>query len=110
MLTFQELRAANVERFPQFRNNRGELVDCATWTPADWMTALTGEVGELANFLKKIRRGDAIDAEPDYIAKELADIQIYLDILAWRLDVNLGRATRQKFNEVSARVKCDVFL
>lgn len=110
MLTFTELREANIKRFPQFRNNRGELVDCASWAPADWMTALTGEVGELANFLKKIKRGDAIDAAPGYVAKELADIQIYLDILAWRLAVDLGDATRQKFNEVSARVGCDVLL
>lgn len=110
MLTFNELRIANVERFPQFRNNRGELVDCASWTSADWMTALTGEVGELANFLKKLKRGDDVPHAPDHIAKELADIQVYLDILAWRLGVDLGEATRQKFNEVSERVGCPVRL
>lgn len=36
--------------------------------------------------------------------KELADVVTYLDILAMQLDIDLGEATKSKFNEVSDRV------
>ena len=45
-----------------------------SWSKCDWMTALCGEVGELANFIKKDRRGDDIPLEA--MTKELADIVI----------------------------------
>jgi NTP pyrophosphatase (non-canonical NTP hydrolase) len=94
-LTFGRLRDFNVRRcesaFPM----------CKDWTAADWMTALVGEVGELANLLKKIKRGDEVD--PLEVGKEIADVQTYLDLLAAHLGVDLGEATIQKFNEVSDR-------
>ena len=37
-------------------------------------------------------------------AKEFADIVTYLDILAMRAGIDLGKATMDKFNEVSKRV------
>ncbi len=40
--------------------------------------------------------------------KELADIQIYLDILAFRLGINLGKAVIKKFNEVSERINVPI--
>ena len=43
------------------------------------------------------------EARPD-VAKELADVVTYLDLLAFRCGVDLGRATMDKFNEVSERV------
>jgi NTP pyrophosphatase (non-canonical NTP hydrolase) len=114
MLTFDALRAANAARIPLFRNARGEPChnhDGSDWSAADWLMALTGELGELANFLKKVKRGDFTQGEAaPHVAKELADVQIYLDLLAFRLGVDLGAATVQKFNEVSRRVKCDVFI
>ncbi len=75
------------------------------WTAADWMTALVGEVGEAANFLKKVRRGDypLHSALPD-IAKELADVQCYLCLMADALGIDLTAATIAKFNEVSERI------
>lgn len=114
-LTFDELRAANLARIPQFRNRRGErshpTPDGSDWSLNDWMVAVAGEVGELANLLKKVRRGDVglCDAREE-IAKEIADVQIYLDILAFRAGVDLGEATIAKFNEVSERVGTDVRL
>jgi hypothetical protein len=35
-------------------------------------------------------------------------VQIYLDILAFRLGINLGEVTIAKFNEVSERIKCPI--
>ncbi len=67
-----------------------------------------GEGGELCNMLKKRRRGEAI---PDKdIAHELADIQIYLDLLAQRLGINLEAAVIEKFNIVSAKRGSDIRL
>lgn len=114
MLTFNALRAANIARIPLFRDANGKLChnhDGSDWSASDWMMALVGELGELANFLKKVKRGDYSEHDDGvmaHVAKELADVQIYLDILAFRLGVDLGRATLEKFNEVSERVKCDV--
>lgn len=116
MLTFDALRAANVARIPKFRNARGEVchnAEGSDWPVERWFMALIGEVGELANLLKKIERGDyvgSMDVAQVEVAKEIADAQIYLDILAFRLGVNLGEATLAKFNEVSRRVGADVFI
>ncbi len=108
-LNLAELRTANIRRIPTFRNAKGELTHNSTvsdWSIADWFTAMVGEVGELGNVLKKIRRGD-FDLTEDVridLGKECADILIYLDLLAIQLGVDLAAATRQKFNEVSDRV------
>lgn len=107
-LSFNTLRAANALRASKAEHYR----ECeASWTHAHWMQALVGEVGELANFLKKVDRGDFTldEVKPD-IMNELADIQTYLDLLAENLGVDLGKATAFKFNEVSKRIGTDVFI
>lgn len=113
-LTFAELRAVNLRRCPLFRNAKGVLCHPGgIWShdPDFWVTALVGEIGEAANFIKKVDRGDfTLDEMRDEIGKELADAQTYLDILAARLDISLEKATISKFNEVSRRIGCDVFL
>lgn len=114
-LTFDELRAANTKRLPQFKNRKGEPAhsqpDGSDWKLSAWCNAVTGELGELANLIKKIERGDMTLSEAyDDVADELADVQTYLDILAFRCGVNLGNATVNKFNRVSDRVGCDVKL
>lgn len=114
-LTFNDLRKANMKRLPQFKNSKGELAhekpDGSDWSLAEWMNAVAGELGEAANIIKKIRRGDLTlqEARP-MLAKEFADIVTYLDITAAQAGVDLGNATREKFNEVSNRVGADVFL
>ncbi|NJO65998.1 MAG: hypothetical protein HC836_50410, partial [Richelia sp. RM2_1_2] len=50
------------------------------WGEVDWACALAGETGELCNFIKKRRRGENIPVEE--LAKELADIVCYADLLA----------------------------
>lgn len=114
-LTFAQLRAANIARLPRFKNRRGEPAhsepDGSDWKLSAWCNAVLGELGELANLIKKIERGDMLldDARGD-VADELADVQTYLDILAFRCGVDLGEATISKFNRVSDRVGCDVRL
>lgn len=114
-LTFDELRRANVARLPNYKNAQGACTfsDVTHWSPAQWLMALVGEVGETANILKKIERGDYDLGEPGVranLGKELADVQCYLDLLALRCGIDLGRATVAKFNEVSRRVGSDVLL
>ena len=115
-LTFNTLRSANLARVVQFKNARGEYSHPLTlgldnWTPADWITAVVGELGELANILKKVKRGDfALAEKRQEIADELADTQIYLDLLAASLSVDLGLATMEKFNRVSRRIESGVMI
>jgi len=92
------------------------------WTPTDWACALAGETGEACNFIKKLRLlDDYPENEPltavakkaieltrkeiiNNIGKELADTVIYADLLAQRLNINLGQAVTDKFNEKSKQI------
>ena len=114
-LTFNTLRNANLARLPQFKNSKGERAhskdDGSDWSPAQWLQALVGEVGEYSNLRKKFERGDINQLEfSKEAAKELADIQVYLDLLAAQLGIDLGAAVIEKFNEVSKRVGAKVFI
>ena len=85
------------------------------WSLSDWMVALTGEVGEANNFVKKLNRiRDNIpgnkDGERDKgkllleLKKELADIYIYLDLIIQKLDCTLPTIVEEKFKETSEKV------
>lgn len=108
-LTLRALRAANLDRLPQFRNGQGQPAhdrpDGSDWSLNDWFTAVTGEVGELGNLLKKVRRGDfTIEEARTKIAGEIADVLIYLDILAFHCGVALDDAAVATFNAKSEQV------
>lgn len=113
-LSFNTLREANKVRLPEFRNKKGELSHpngVEDWALSEWANAVTGELGEAANIIKKITRGDlTLDEARTDLAKELADVQTYLDLLALRAGIDLGKATIDKFNEVSERVSSSVRL
>jgi NTP pyrophosphatase (non-canonical NTP hydrolase) len=104
-LTFDAFRAANVARCLKWHPAGIE-----SWSPSDWLTAVTGELGELASLLKMRNRerdglpGNKFSPTDKQVADELADVLTYLDLLAATLGVDLGRAAAQKFNEVSERV------
>ena len=104
-LTFDAFRAANVARCVKWHP---EGID--SWSPSDWLTAVTGELGELASLLKMRNRerdglpGNKFSPTDKQIADELADVLTYLDLLAEVLGVDLGKAAVEKFNEVSVRV------
>ena len=65
--------------------------------------AIAGEVGELANFIKKkFWHGD--DIAPQEFIKELADIRIYLELLSRCFYCDLDEACAGKLDEVQARL------
>lgn len=112
-LTFAQLRLANLDRLPQFKDAKGRLShprapgrpDGHDWPLSQWSNAVLGELGEAANIIKKIERGDfTLEEARAHLADELADVQTYLDLLAYRAGVDLGAATLHKFNRVSQRV------
>lgn len=80
-LSFRELRRANVARLPLFRDRNGKLAhsqpDGSDWSEAEWLQAVMGELGELANLRKKVLRGDLTPLEAlQSTADEIADVLI----------------------------------
>ena len=86
VLAFAELRQANVERcklwHPGFPND-------GLWDARHWLNAVLGEVGEVANVVKKLHRHEigtpgALDAPYedllDHLADELVDVICYGDL------------------------------
>jgi NTP pyrophosphatase (non-canonical NTP hydrolase) len=114
-LNLDALRAANVRRLPEFKNGRGETAHTASdgsdWSLGEWCNAVTGELGELANVIKKVKRGDlTLDEARSSMADEMADVLTYLDLLAYRAGIDLGAATQDKWNRVSVRVGSRIYL
>lgn len=113
-LAFGVLRRANWKRCEQHYHPIGD------WSLTDWMTCVTGEVGELASLIKNLRRkqteremnGHAIPAATlEELGNEAADIVVYLDLLCTRAGIDLGAAVRRKFNLVSRdRLGSDIVL
>lgn len=95
------------------RANRWHNGSIDEWSPADWMTACVGELGELANVMKKIKRhedgiaGNTANIEElhEWALIEWVDTLAYLTLLAqrmgWEAD-DIDRAVTEKFNLVSA--------
>jgi len=114
-LTFNTLRRGNIKRLPMFKNKHGEPAhskeDGSDWSDSDWLQAVVGEIGEYANLRKKLQRGDmtAEEAKP-LLADELADVVIYLDILAYRLGIDLGSSVMRKWNKTSEKVGVPLYL
>jgi hypothetical protein len=85
-----DLRQANLKRLPVFKNKNGEpahsSADGSDWSLAQWFQATAGEIGE---FLEAFWNGS--DKEK---AHELADVQIYLDLLDYRLSAELSVGDR----------------
>lgn len=83
-----------------------------SWSLSDWMTALTGEVGEAANIVKKLNRvrddipGDTQSKEEliHDLGNELADIAIYLDLMAQAAGYNLEQLVEIKFQITSKKI------
>lgn len=85
--------------------------DGEPWSGADWGNALAGEVGELCNVIKKVRRWET-GASRAYntpnmltlnqmLAEEIADVFLYLDLVAYHFGLDLYPVIRRKFNDVS---------
>lgn len=78
------------------------------WSEMEWGCAAAGEMGELCNLLKKRKRGEDVPLKD--VMDEIADVIIYLDLLAARLGVHLSGPIREKFNETSTKKGSDIFL
>lgn len=128
-LSFTTLREANTLRLPLFKNSKGEpahtKADGSDWKLSQWVNATSGELGELSEMIllaamnkslgkigdtaKKLDRGDKdLDEARKGIAKEMADVGCYLDLLALRCGIDLGQAITDKFNEISERVNVPI--
>jgi len=90
------------------RTNRAR---CGEWMgPKDTLfhhiIGLAGEVGELCNAVKKMDReglpGHAAPSQED-VANEVADVFIYLDLVAMHLGIDLEQAVIRKFNATSEK-------
>lgn len=100
----ERLRDVNVRRMRRWPGEED-------WTGADWSNAMNGEAGEAANVVKKLRRHEtgsaaaagSVDDLRAALAKELADTICYADLTANHYGIDLARAVRDKFNEVSER-------
>ncbi|MDJ1494176.1 MazG-like family protein [Cytophagaceae bacterium DM2B3-1] len=92
-----QLKVANALRCKEFGHG-----DIDEWTATDWGCAVAGEVGEMCNLIKKLRRGHGIDIKD--IAKEAADVVIYLDMLCQKLKIDLRTFIATKFNEKSDEI------
>ena len=103
-LTFNTLRSANLARRTTFKISN-------EWTPAQWLQAVVGELGEYANIMKKVDRGDfTLEQAKQSLADELADVQTYLDLMANNIGIDLGAATMDKWNRVSERHGCNIMI
>ena len=114
-LTFNTLRRGNKRRVNEFKRPDGTKAHngngVSEWTLLEWGGAASGELGELNNILKKVRRGDfTIEEVREEVAREIADVVIYLDLLAEAAGVVLGRAVMDSFNNKSAKQNIGIFL
>lgn len=112
-LTFKTFRRANLLRLPKFKNSKGEFAhskeDGSDWSIYQWVCATLGELGEFANVIKKVGRGDiTLEEARPLLKKEGADVITYMDITLAQLGIDMGEAVTEKFNEISNRINLDL--
>lgn len=106
-VTFEKFQELNEMRSDEVFHKGG----LDEWSSLEWSAAIAGEVGELCNLLKKCKRGDFTEEEKiKEIAEEIADIIIYCDLLASRLNISTAGCVVSKFNEVSKKRRSTIFI
>lgn len=109
-MSFQGLREANASRCKKL--HKGGLEERSV---TDWATAMMGEAEEMYNAIKKFRRIETnayninvperyfteLKAAIKFIAKEMGDTLIYMDLLAQRLGIDLEKSVIEVFNQKS---------
>jgi NTP pyrophosphatase (non-canonical NTP hydrolase) len=109
-VTFKLLRRLNVARAERWHAGDDGM---AGWSPAEWGNALAGETGELCNVLKKILRADHGLNQTNPVPREtlmsqasdeIADVLIYLDLVAARLGLSMEECLIRKFNTTSEKM------
>lgn len=109
MLTFNDFAVINRRRCEAKTGFNHKLSD---WSLSDWCTATLGELGEAANIVKKLNRvRDGIPGNKETpeelsaaLRDEIADVFIYLDLLAQSQGFVLEDAVREKFAKTSAKI------
>lgn len=109
------------EQFSQINRERCESPNgfnhkLDSWSTSDWFTALIGEIGEAANYAKKLNRvrdgirgnKESIEMLQRNLRNELGDAFIYLDLLCQSLGFNIDDAARQSFNAKSFEIGCSI--
>lgn len=101
-------RKANIARCESPKGFNHQL---QSWSLSDWMTATMGELGEAANIVKKLNRmrdqirgnikGEELTRLLLELRRELADVYIYLDLMAAAAGVDLSIAVVEVFNKKS---------
>jgi NTP pyrophosphatase (non-canonical NTP hydrolase) len=110
--SFAEFTAVNLERAKRWHGADGVMDP--SWSISDWSNAAAGEMGEVCNEVKKLKRIDtgmqqhgnvpaSRDAAIERIGKEIGDTAIYLNLLAARVGLTLQECIRAAFNGVSVR-------
>jgi NTP pyrophosphatase (non-canonical NTP hydrolase) len=70
------------------------------------IVAMTGEIGELSNIVKKILRGDhSLEDSKEQIKDELVDIFIYLIKICNQMSINLEEVFFNKLEQNIARFR-----
>lgn len=108
-MTFHDFSVTNRRRC---EHRQGFNHTLASWSLSDWLTATMGELGEAANIAKKLNRvRDGIpgnkETEPELRAAlkdEIADVFIYLDLMAQSQGFQLWDAVREKFEKTSEKI------
>lgn len=109
-LTIKHITEVNMLRGGRWHH--GFPWDNSEWSGADWSNAMCGEAGEAANVVKKMRRfetGVANAGDPSYpelhqmLAHEIADVFLYLNLLATYYGIDMEAAIIEKFNIVSEK-------
>lgn len=68
------------------------------------LVSLTGELGEAANIVKKVARGDfQLEEKKADLQEEIADVFIYLLKMAYQLDIDLETAYMNKMRKNQER-------
>lgn len=96
-LTFSQFSSANLAKTDLNYHPLNE------WGYTDWACAAAGEMGELLNEIKKVRRRgetpELTDSEKAKIAHEVYDTFVYLDLLVQRLGMNMCDILKEQWYE-----------
>ena len=105
-MTFSERNRRRCEARTGFNHDLG------SWSLSDWLTATCGELGEAANIIKKLNRiRDGIPGNIEdettlrrRLREEIADVAIYLDLLAQAAGFDLEEVREEKFKATSRKI------
>lgn len=105
-MTFSERNRQRCESSTGFNHKLG------SWSMSDWMVATLGELGEAANVLKKLNRvRDGIPGNKEseaelraMLAEQLADAEIYLDLMFQAAGIDREKAIEEKFARTSEKI------